>query len=810
MSKILSLILGMSLIANTLTADESTLCQGEYLTPEQGQAMLQQRLAKISSLEDWESYGAHLRSCILKGAGLDPLPQRMPLNVITRNPRTLDGYTVTNVAIETVPGYFAGCNLYRPIDIKGPVPVVLCPNGHWGGSRFDGQVQLRCATLARMGAMAMSIGNFGWGLSPDQAVRGHVKPLALTMQLWNNMRALDYLLSLEDADPQRVAVTGASGGGTQTLLLTALDERVTVSVPVAMVSSYMYGGCMCESGLPIHRSNDHFTNNVEITALAAPRPLLLVSDGGDWTVNTPQVEYPFIQQIYQLYDAKDQVANVHFSDEGHDYGPNKREAMYRFLAEHLELDLNRILNNQGDIDESPILIEEIDTLRVFNDDNPFPDHICRSLEEIEASLKSLQQRSGLTVTIEGQVTPRLQFAADRLSKQLAEIPGQVQVILSSDKLEQVVDDHSPEGYRLYRDGIGVYHVQGWGDSGALYGVLELCERVTKLQQWPVTLEVSENPSFRLRGPCIGMQLTSKLPGRDTYEYPYTPENFPFFYDQQQWIDYLDFLLENRMNTLYLWNGHPFASLVKLEDYPYALEVSEEVYQRNVETFRLLTQEANKRGIWVIQMFYNIFVSQPFAQHHDIGTQHAVPNELLADYTRKSITKFVEMYPNVGLLVCLGEALRGQKNQEVWMNETVIPAVKTAMANLGQTEEPPIVVRAHAVSDVKGMVESAMEHYTNLYTMAKYNGESLTSYEPRGEWQQVHLDMSRLGSTHVVNVRSAQQPRTLPLRRPGLYPSLCVGLSRPPGGPGCAPLPPGLLGLAQHPGQDQSLSKTISA
>jgi hypothetical protein len=151
------------------------------------------------------------------------------------------------------------------------------------------------------------------------------------------------------------------------------------------------------------------------------------------------------------------------------------------------------------------------------------------------------------------------------------------------------------------------------------------------------------------------------------------------------------------------------------------------------------------------MFYNIFVSQPFAEHHGIATQHAAPTDLIADYNRRSITKFMETYPNVGLLVCLGEALRGQANQEAWMNETVIPAVKDAMASQGRTEEPPIVVRAHSVGNVKQMVESALEHYTNLYTMAKYNGESLTSYEPRGEWQQVHLDMSRLGSTHVANV-----------------------------------------------------------
>lgn len=727
------------------------LCQGKYLTPQQGKAMLAERLNQIRNSADWDDYRQHLRDCILRGMDLNPLPRRTPLNVISRNKRRHNGYTVENIAIETIPGYFAGCNLYCPTDLDGPVPVVLCPNGHWGDSRFNEQVQIRCAMLARMGAVALSIGNFGWGSSPDQAVkRIHVSPLAMTMQTWNNMRALDYLLSLDHADSQHVGVTGASGGGTQTLLLTALDDRVTVSVPVAMVSSYMYGGCMCESGRPIHRSTNHFTNNVEITAMAVPRPLLLISDGGDWSANTPNVEYPFLRNIYGLYSAQSQVANVHFAKEGHDYGPNKRKAMYRFMAEHLGLDIKRIQNSRGQIDESPVVVEDIAALQVFNESNPFPSHICKSREDIETSLKRLQAPAQLTVQIKGEAAPRLRYASQRLRDHLSSF-GTARIILSSSKLDRIEGDRTPEGFHLYRDPEGTYHIEGYGDSGTLYGALALIDRVTENGRWPEVLNVTEVPAFRLRGPCIGMQLTSILPGRNTYEYPYTPENFPFFYDKGQWIEFLDFLVSNRLNTLYLWNGHPFASLVKLEDYPYALEVSEEVYQRNVEMYRLLTEEADKRGIWIIQMFYNIFVSKSFSEHHNIETQHAAPTELIADYNRKSITRFMEMYPNVGLLVCLGEALRGQENQETWMNEVVIPAVKQAMDTLGATEEPPIVVRAHAVGNVKQMVESSLKHYTNLYTMAKYNGESLTSYEPRGEWQQVHLDMSRLGSAHVVNV-----------------------------------------------------------
>ncbi len=361
------------------------------------------------------------------------------------------------------------------------------------------------------------------------------------------------------------------------------------------------------------------------------------------------------------------------------------------------------------------------------------------------------------IRLDAGAPARVKFGAEYLGKALRRAGYEATTTLEREPASALVtvsvepQRERPEGFRLWRAANGSYHVTGFGDSGALYGCLELSRRVSAAGQLPPELEVTEGPAFRLRGSCVAMQLTSILPGRDTYEYPYTPENFPFFYDQALWIEYLDFLLENRFNTLYLWNGHPFASLVKLEEYPYALEVSEEVYERNVRMYRFLTEEADKRGIWVVQMFYNIFVSKPFAEHQGIKTQHDAPTELVSDYNRKSIAKFIETYPNVGLLVCLGEALSGQENQEKWLNETVLGGVKDAMQRLGMTEEPPVVIRAHAVSDPKALMESALRHYRNLYTMAKYNGESLTTYEPRGQGQQVHLDLSRLGSTHVVNV-----------------------------------------------------------
>ena len=181
----------------------------------------------------------------------------------------------------------------------------------------------------------------------------------------------------------------------------------------------------------------------------------------------------------------------------------------------------------------------------------------------------------------------------------------------------------------------------------------------------------------LRGGCVGIQKMEYLPGRGVYEYPYTPESFPWFYDKEQWIKYLDMLVENRMNSLYLWNGHPFASLVKLEEYPFAVEVDEET----------LTAEADKRGIFVIQMFYNILLSKPFAEHYGLKTQdrNRPITPLISDYTRKSVAAFIEKYPNVGLLVCLGEAMDTYEDDVEWFTKTIIPGVKDGLNALGRTE-----------------------------------------------------------------------------------------------------------------------------
>ena len=311
---------------------------------------------------------------------------------------------------------------------------------------------------------------------------------------------------------------------------------------------------------------------------------------------------------------------------------------------------------------------------------------------------------------------------------------------------------SPEGF--FDDTCANFHaVKGNGDSGTLYGCLELAKRIraaggfTNRQHFIPGF--ADAPKMKLRGTCVGMQKTYILPGRKVYEYPYTPELFPWFYDKKLWTEYLDSLVANRMNTLYLWNGHPFASLVRLKDYPYAVEVPDDLFQKNQEQFRWLAQECDKRGIWLVQMFYNIFVSKPFAETNGISTQLSAPTPLVADYTRKSIAEFVKEFPNVGLMVCLGEALQGTSNQVAWATQTILPGVLDGMKAAGLKEQPPVVIRTHAMNP-EAIMPACFQVYSNLFTETKYNGESLTTWEPRGKGQATHLAMSKLGP-HLVNI-----------------------------------------------------------
>lgn len=355
--------------------------------------------------------------------------------------------------------------------------------------------------------------------------------------------------------------------------------------------------------------------------------------------------------------------------------------------------------------------------------------------------------------------PRVLYGVERLQHALPAgthaVAGKrtdalIKALLDSGQLKLATNEAAaPEGFVIATTSEDRFAVVGTDDSGVLYGCLELARRLAagRLRE---SLHIADAPAFVLRGPCIGMQKTYLLPGRKVYEYPYTPDQFPFFYDRAMWTEYLDFLADQRMNTLYLWNGHPFASLVRLPDYPEAVEVSDEVFANNVAMFRWLAAECDRRGIWLVQQFYSIILSKPFAEKHGLATQLSAPTPLTADYTRKSIAEFVRQYPHVGLMPCLGEALQGQENQNRWCTDVILAGVKDGMAAAGLKAEPPVILRTHA-TDATLVMPEALKVYHNLYTEAKFNGESLTTWEPRGVRQQLHLAMSRLGSTHVANV-----------------------------------------------------------
>lgn len=328
----------------------------------------------------WEARRAALRRQVLVAAGLWPLPERPALQPVIHGAVEREGYTVAEVFFASLPGHYVSGNLYRPsAPADAPRAAVLSPHGHWHDGRFtelDDEVgndrwplQARCAQLARLGCVVFHYDMVGYadstaiahaeGFTDAAAVRdGHT---FLGLQLWNSIRALDFLASLPDVDPERIGVTGASGGGTQTFLLCAVDERPAAAFPAVMVSTGMQGGCICENA-PYLRLG---TGNVELAALMAPRPLAL-SGADDWTIDIETQGLPELKRLYALYDAADRVTARCWPEYPHNFNRAAREMMYGWFNEHLGL------GHEGPIVEQELAPLTREELTVYTEAHPRP------------------------------------------------------------------------------------------------------------------------------------------------------------------------------------------------------------------------------------------------------------------------------------------------------------------------------------------------------------------------------------------------------------------------------------------------------
>ena len=294
------------------------------------------------TLAEWQARRAYLRKQILSAAGLLPMPPKTPLHPQIFGRIENKTYSIEKVLLETMPGYYLGGNLYRPLKPApaGGFPAIVSPHGHWNYGRLEhtvlASVPARCINFAQQGYVAFCYDMVGYN-DTIQTPHDFGSPAEqlwdfgpLSLQLWNSIRVVDFLQSLPEVNASRIGATGASGGGTQTFLLAAVDDRIQFSAPVNMISAIMQGGGLCENAPNLRLD----TFNVEIGAMMAPRPMIMISATGDWTKNNATEEFPAVHAIYELYDKAANVEMMH-QDAPHNYNQVAREAVYRFFGKHV-------------------------------------------------------------------------------------------------------------------------------------------------------------------------------------------------------------------------------------------------------------------------------------------------------------------------------------------------------------------------------------------------------------------------------------------------------------------------------------------
>lgn len=413
------------------------------------------------TLAQWQERREHLRKQILSAAGLLPMPPKTPLHPQIFGRIENRTYSIEKVLLETMPGYYLGGNLYRPLRSAPPggFPAIASPHGHWNYGRLENtdvaSVPARCINLAEQGYVVFAYDMVGYD-DTIQTPHDFATPRdnlwdfgPLPLQLWNSIRVVDFLESLPGVNPQKIGATGASGGGTQTFLLAAVDDRVAFDAPVNMLSTIMQGGSPCENS-PNLRFD---TFNLEFGAIMAPRPMMMVSATGDWTRNTPREEYPFMKSIYELYDRAANLDMVQI-EAPHNYNRQSREAVYKFFGHH-------ILGETDDtkLKEKGIRVEKLgDMLALFN--RKLPDNAL-DLEGVRAEwIERGKQAAAHPTPQESKEMLQLALGAEWPKRVIAEMPGEQFLLTREGKADRVT------GFWLHGQGTPILLVHPDGAEAA--------------------------------------------------------------------------------------------------------------------------------------------------------------------------------------------------------------------------------------------------------------------------------------------------------------------------------------------------------
>lgn len=478
----------------------------EYMrrTPDDGRKMLNYLNTLYTDKESWEKRRACLRSGVREALGWDAAVAKLVANpdFLLSEPRAYDGYQVRNFALETLPGYYVTGLIYLPKG-KGPFPLLLMPNGHWVDGRYNADEQTRFATLARMGVVSVSYDLFGWGESALMVgAAAHRTSTAQVVQLLNGVAILDFFLNKQNRendkvassttktsttpeasgntskrslsnqpvynkslkisiDPTRIGANGGSGGGSQVIMLGVLDDRIAAACPTVNLASHFDGGCPCESGMPVSLACDG-TNNAELAATFAPKPLRIISDDKDWTASVPSLEFPYLQRIYGFYQQsqhsvggnaaisesgpeplKAALSNVHLAGEGHDFGVNKRKAVYEFFAGVFQLK-NTLP------DESKVTIESKELMFSFGaKGEQLPANAVRSLKEVD---QHLNKKTAAAISSDLDIEKKVNTWLDSLKLNDAAKEARVRTVLI--KHQKIVRDwHNEHPYTSVPAGI---------------------------------------------------------------------------------------------------------------------------------------------------------------------------------------------------------------------------------------------------------------------------------------------------------------------------------------------------------------------